>query len=160
MLFLALPLAPGVPHVIGNLGRCIDDDAAEHPGGAHNGLNGLPNRLQKDKWHSHEGQKARGWSRSWSRGQDGDRASVRPGRGRLIGQVPVQGLETGVGQVERRDPVVGVPLNGVGDVRRLRAGQQDWDESRPAGLVVVDPVVDQIPLPVYPEALTRAPLGP
>ena len=100
--------------------------------------------------------KARGWSGSWPRGQDGQLAEVRPGRGRLIGQVTVQSLEPRVGQVEGRNPVVGIPLNGVGDVRRLRAGkQEDRDEPRAA---VVDPfvdrVVDEVPFPVHAEALT------
>ena len=39
-------------------------------------------------------------------------------------------------------------------MRGLRAGEQDRDEPRAAGLVVVDPVVDQAPFPAHPEALT------
>ena len=102
------------------------------------------------------GQGARDGLRSWYRGQDLDRAEVGPGRGRLIGQVPVQGLVARVGQVERREPVIGMPPNGVGDVRGLRAGKQkDREEPRTAGLVVVDPVADQAPYPANPKALTR-----
>ena len=47
-----------------------------------------------------------------------------------------------------------MPLDGVGDVRGLRAGEQDRDEPRAAGLIVVDAVVDQLPFPAHAQALT------
>ena len=55
------------------------------------------------------GQGARDGLRSRFRRQDLDRAAVGPGRGRLIGQVPVQGIVARVGAVESREPVVVMP---------------------------------------------------
>ena len=45
-----------------------------------------------------------------------DRAKAGPERGRLIGQVPVQGFIARVSEVEGREPVVVMPADWVGDV--------------------------------------------
>ena len=76
-------------------------------------------------------------------------------RGRLIGQVAVEPLEVRVGEVEITDAIVGVPLDGVGDLGGIAPLQQDWNESGTARLIVVNAVVDQVPLPPYAEALAE-----
>jgi hypothetical protein len=72
----------------------------------------------------------------------------------LIGQVPVQGFIARVSEVEGREPVVVMPADWVGDVRGLRAGEQDGDEPDAAGLTVGDAVVDQRALPTHASTLT------
>ena len=66
----------------------------------------------------------------------------------------VEPLEIRVsGDVENTDAVVGVPLDGVGNMGGLAPLQQDRDETGTARLIVVNAVVDQTPLPPDAEAL-------
>src|SRR5271157_5235270 len=109
---------------------------------------------------SRGGQRARDGLWSWFLGQDLDRAKAGPGRGRLTGQVPVQGFIARVSGVEGREPVVVMPADWVGDVPGLRAGQEDGDEPDAAGLTVGDAVVDQRALPTHASALTWLLLAP
>src|SRR5271157_6425273 len=93
---------------------------------------------------SRGGQRARDGLRSWFRGQVLDRAKAGPERGRLTGQVPVQGFIARVSGVEGREPVVVMPADWVGDVRGLRAREQDGDEPDAAGLIILDPIIDLV----------------
>ena len=83
------------------------------------------------------------------RRQELDRTDLARRRGRLTGQVAVEPLEARVGDVEITDAVEGVPLDGVGDMGGLAPLQQDRDETGTTRLIVVNAVVDQIPLPPY-----------
>ena len=82
-----------------------------------------------------------------------DRTDLARRRGRLTGQVAVEPLEARVGEVEMTDEVIGVPLDGVGDMGGLAPLEQDWNETGTARLIVVNAVVDQTPLPPDAEAL-------
>ena len=83
-----------------------------------------------------------------------DRTDLGRRRGRLTGQMAVEPLEIRVsGDVENTDAVVGVPLDGVGNMGGLAPLQQDRDETGTARLIVVNAVVDQTPLPPDAEAL-------
>ena len=89
-----------------------------------------------------------------ARRQGLDRTDLARRRGRLTGQVAVEPLVARVGEVERRDPVVVMPSDWVGDVRLLRAGEQDRDEPDAAGIIAVAEVVVNDPaLPAYAGAL-------
>ena len=82
-----------------------------------------------------------------------DRTDLARRRGCLTGQVAVEPLEARIGEVEITDAIVGVPLDGVGDMGGLAPLQQDRDEAGTTRLVVVNAVVDQTPLPPDAKAL-------